>query len=79
LALQAGDKESASNWRELFSDLKRCGLDPRRVILGIMDGLSELEKVFKGGVSKGECAALPDPCSSECVGQGAKEIEGNCG
>jgi len=47
LALQAGDKESASNWRELFSDLKRRGLNPRRVILGIMDGLSGLEKVFK--------------------------------
>ena len=47
LALQTGDKESASNWRELFSDLKKRGLDPRRVILGIMDGLLELEKVFK--------------------------------
>ena len=47
LALQAGDKESASNWRELFSDLKKRGLNPRRVILGIMDGLSGLEKVFK--------------------------------
>jgi len=47
LALQAGDKESASNWRELFSDLKRRGLDGHKVILGVMDGLSGLEKVFK--------------------------------
>ncbi len=47
LALQAGDKESASNWRELFSDLKRRGLDGQTVILGVMDGLSGLEKVFK--------------------------------
>jgi len=47
LALQAGDKESASNWRELFKDLKRRGLDAKAVILGIMDGLPGLERVFK--------------------------------
>jgi len=47
LALQAGDKESASNWRELFLDLKRRGLDGQRVILGVMDGLTGLERVFR--------------------------------
>jgi len=46
LGLQAGDKESASNWRELFRDLKRRGLDGSMVTLGIMDGLSGLERVF---------------------------------
>ena len=46
LALQAGNKESASAWRELFKDLKRRGLDSSQVRLGIMDGLSGLEKVF---------------------------------
>jgi len=46
IALQAGDKESASNWRELFKDLKKRGLDGSKVELGIMDGLSGLEKVF---------------------------------
>jgi len=46
IALQAGDKESASNWRELFKDLKKRGLDPSKVELGIMDGLLGLEKVF---------------------------------
>lgn len=46
LALQAGDKESATNWRELFKDLKKRGLDGTKVDLGIMDGLSGLEKVF---------------------------------
>lgn len=46
LALQAGNKESASSWRELFKDLKRRGLDSSRVRLGIMDGLAGLEKVF---------------------------------
>lgn len=47
LGIQAGDKESASCWREFFKDLKQRGLDTRRVVLGIMDGLSGLEKVFK--------------------------------
>lgn len=46
LAVQSGDKESAGTWRELFKDIKRRGLDPGRVVLGIMDGLPGLEKVF---------------------------------
>lgn len=46
LAVQSGDKESAPNWRELFKDIKRRGLEPSRVLLGIMDGLPGLEKVF---------------------------------
>ncbi|MFO8239805.1 MAG: transposase, partial [Dissulfuribacterales bacterium] len=29
LSLQSGDKESASNWREFFKDLKARGLDPQ--------------------------------------------------
>jgi putative transposase len=47
LALQAGDKESASSWRELFKDLKSRGLDREKVTLGVMDGLTGLEAVFK--------------------------------
>jgi len=47
LALQAGDKESASTWRQLFKDLKTRGLNKAAVELGIMDGLSGLEKVFE--------------------------------
>ena len=39
LALQAGNKESAPVWREFFKDIKRRGLDPTQVRLGIMDGL----------------------------------------
>ncbi|MFO8063165.1 MAG: IS256 family transposase [Spirochaetia bacterium] len=46
LAVQAGDKESASTWRELFKDLKTRGLDSSRVVLGVMDGLPGLERVF---------------------------------
>jgi putative transposase len=47
VGLQAGDKESASAWRELFKDLKQRGLDREKVVLGVMDGLPGLEKVFK--------------------------------
>ena len=47
LGLQSGDKESATNWREFFKDLKSRGLDGMSVQLGIMDGLSGLEKVFE--------------------------------
>lgn len=46
LGLQAGDKESATSWREFFKDLKIRGLEAGRVQLGIMDGLPGLEKVF---------------------------------
>lgn len=47
LGLQMGDKESAGSWREFFKDLKRRGLDGSKVVLGVMDGLPGLEKVFK--------------------------------
>ena len=48
LAIQRGDKESASTWREIFKDLKHVrGLNKESVKLGIMDGLPGLEKVFK--------------------------------
>jgi len=47
LAVQSGDKESAAIWRELFKDIKGRGLDPSRIVLGIMDGLPGLEKVFR--------------------------------
>jgi transposase-like protein len=47
LGLQAGDKESAANWRESFKDLKSRGLRGEGVTLGVMDGLTGLEIVFK--------------------------------
>jgi putative transposase len=47
LGMQAGDKESAPNWREHFRDLKERGLNADTVLLGIMDGLPGLETVFK--------------------------------
>jgi len=47
LGLQSGDKESAGCWREFFKDLKARGLNVEQVILGIMDGLPGLERVFR--------------------------------
>ena len=47
IGMQSGDKESATSWREMFRDLKKRGLDPGRIQLGIMDGLPGLERVFK--------------------------------
>jgi putative transposase len=52
LGFQAGDKESASTWREFVKDLKKRGLDSSRVILGVMDGLPGLERVFEEEFSK---------------------------
>ena len=46
LGLQSGDKESAGTWREFFRDLKARGLNKDSITLGVMDGLSGLEKVF---------------------------------
>lgn len=47
LCIQKGAKDSATTWREIFKDMKGRGLDPSGVRLGIMDGLTGLEKVFK--------------------------------
>jgi putative transposase len=47
ISIQSGDKESASGWRETFKDLKLRGLNNKTITLGIMDGLSGLEKVFR--------------------------------
>jgi putative transposase len=47
LGFQAGDKESAPTWREFFKDLKGRGLNVSKMVLGVMDGLPGLEKVFK--------------------------------
>jgi putative transposase len=52
LGFQSGDKESAPTWREFFKDLKGRGLDGSKVVLGVMDGLPGLEKVFKEEFSK---------------------------
>jgi len=48
LNIQQGDKDKASTWREMFRDMKHVrGLNKDDIQLGIMDGLTGLEKVFK--------------------------------
>lgn len=54
LCIQQGDKESSSTWREIFKDMKNRGLDYARVRLGVMDGLTGLEKVFKEEFPNGQ-------------------------
>lgn len=52
LSLRSGDNESAGAWSASFKDLKRRGLDESAVRLGVMDGLSGLEKVFEEEFSR---------------------------
>ncbi len=47
LTIEPGQKDSAECWRMIFKDLKERGLNFKEVRLGVMDGLSGLEKVFK--------------------------------
>lgn len=47
LAIQKGDKDSATSWRQVFKDLKGRGLSKELVELGIMDGLPGLNTVFE--------------------------------
>ncbi len=48
LNIQQGDKDKASAWREMFRDMKNVrGLNKDDIQLGIMDGLTGLEKVFR--------------------------------
>lgn len=54
LGLQAGDKESAACWREFFKDLKSRGLAAETLTLGVMDGLTGLEMVFREEFPKAE-------------------------
>jgi putative transposase len=59
LGLQSGDTESASNGREFFKDLKTRGLQSHLVKLGMMDGLTSLEKVFKEEFTKAKIQRCP--------------------
>jgi len=54
IGIQSGDKESPSSWRETFKDLKRRGLNSQTITLGIMDGLSGLEQVFREEFPQGK-------------------------
>jgi len=56
LAIEPGQKDNASCWGSLFEDLKRRGLKAEKVRLGIMDGLSGLENVFRESFSNAQTA-----------------------
>lgn len=47
LAIEPGTKDNVDAWRAVFSELKRRGLDPKHVRIGIMDGLPGLESLFR--------------------------------
>lgn len=72
LLLQRGDKESASTWREVFKDLKKRGLNYQNIKLGIMDGLSGLEKVFKEEFPN-SAVQMPGSCRKKCNIQSSAE------
>jgi transposase-like protein len=58
LAIQPGKKDSADCWREVFSDLKKRGLQASQICIGIMDGLPGLESAFK--------EAFPNAVTGRC-------------
>lgn len=58
LGFRSRDKESAFSWRKFLKDLKRRGLEDTNVVLGVMDGLPGLQRVFHEGFPK----AKVQPC-----------------
>jgi putative transposase len=47
LAIEPGTRDNVDAWRAVFRDLKRRGLDPSYVRVGVMDGLPGLERLFR--------------------------------
>jgi putative transposase len=47
LAIEPGTRDNVDSWRAVFRELKRRGLDPKAVRIGIMDGLPGLENLFR--------------------------------
>ena len=47
LAIEPGTRDNVDSWRAVFRELKRRGLDPKAVRIGIMDGLPGLEDLFR--------------------------------
>jgi transposase-like protein len=52
LALEPGNKDDTTTWRQVFKDLIARGLDPLDVQIGVMDGLPGLETAFKESFTK---------------------------
>ena len=47
LSIEGGHKDNVDSWRTVFDSLIKRGLDPRKIRIGIMDGLPGLEAAFK--------------------------------
>jgi len=47
LAIEPGTRDNVDAWRAVFREMKRRGLDPKCVRIGIMDGLPGLENLFR--------------------------------
>lgn len=47
LAVEPGSRETVESWRAAFAELKRRGLKPSTVRVGVMDGLPGLENAFR--------------------------------
>ena len=47
LAIEPGYKDNVESWRSVFDSLVKRGVDPRKIKIGIMDGLPGLETAFK--------------------------------
>ena len=47
LAIEPGTKDNVDSWRAVFREVKRRGLDPKQVKIGVMDGLPGLESLFR--------------------------------
>jgi transposase-like protein len=56
LAITPGQKDNVFCWKAVFNDLKKRGLNPNEVCVGIMDGLSGLETAFKEEFPKAQTA-----------------------
>ncbi len=56
LAITPGQKDNVFCWKAVFNDLKKRGLNPNEVRIGIMDGLTGLETAFKEEFPKAQTA-----------------------
>ena len=72
VGLQAGDKESASCWREFFKDLKVRGLDGQKLSWESWMVYRDWNLSFEKSLPCQD-PTLPGPCCPECSGQGAEE------
>jgi putative transposase len=58
LSVEPGTRDNVEAWRAVFNELKRRGLDPSKIKIGIMDGLPGLERAFR--------EAFPQAVTARC-------------